>query len=148
MENGLNSTSLLFHAYYDHHMPLALYLIGMGRDEHPLHTFFLYAFEDNWYDHKSHEYDEKISILDAINKTYNFEETFKADYQMLKHNGSLQINSGYSHWRKGHLIIENLIIFEKYVQTKKMSTKQLLGDEEYSRLIALIPHLKKTTLSA
>ena len=138
LENNDFATSLLFSAYYDHHMPLALYLIDMGREQHPFYTFFLYAFESSYYDDYSHEFSEKIEILDAINNGYNFTEKFKSDYIMLKQHEMINPqNPCQSH----KLTIKNLIIFNHYVKMREMSTNELFGEVEYNRLKKIIPEL-------
>lgn len=140
-ENGNWAASLLHDAFYDHHVLLAIHLIGLGREEHPFFTFFPYAFENDFYDDKSQEFSEKISILDAINSGYNFVEKFKSDYEILKQRGFIDHESN---CQEHKLTIKNLIVFNKYVLIREMSPKELFGELEYDRLKGLIPELTQT----
>lgn len=138
------AASLLYDAYYCHQVDIAIYLCNMGRDQHPFLTFFPYAFEYDFYEDKSHEFEEKIQILDAINNGYNFRETFRTDYELIKQHFFYE---DFSDTQEYKLVIKNIIIFDQYVQMNGMSTIQLLGELEYNRVKKIIPELAKNNTS-
>ena len=135
---SIYAQSLLFDAFYNHNVSLALYLLGIGREEHPFFIFFFAAFEGAYNDDDPHELSEKIQILDAFNTGYNFTEKFKSDYKMLKECGYIDPdNRCVSHKQT----IKNLIIFNQYVQMRGLSAHTLFGEVEYNRLKKIIPDL-------
>ena len=70
----------------------------------------------------SHDFAEKVQILDAIRENYDFEKTFKRDYKMIKDNGSDN---------KAKLFYKNLKILNQYAKMRGIMPENLFGKSNH-----------------
>ena len=77
------------------------------------------------------DFDEKVQVLDAIRQNYNFEETFKADYRILKDRGTVDPESPCVEHK---LCIRNLKIVNQYAKMRGIVPENLFGKSGYEWL--------------
>lgn len=85
------------------------------------------------------EREEKFELLEEIEGSEDFVETFKEDYQLLRHNDMIQTDSVcFEHLN----VIRNLVILFQFTNSKGISVRELLSLDEIVWLQEHIPVLQ------